>query len=141
MRIKLNKYFNLDEFVPPETYSKFKSDAIWFTTKAIIESAFHLRTKFGECTINDWYIGGDYKYSGYRPITCRVGADNSLHRCGKAADLKFKNATPEEVRNYIKSNAPIFLALGLTTIESNTDSWVHIDCRTTNANYILEVNG
>lgn len=141
MRDRLNKYFYTDEFVPREIYEKFKGNSMWFISKAVVESAYHLRTKFGPATVNNWYDGGEFSYSGYRPPTCTIGAPLSMHRCGKAADLKFKNASPEEVRDYIKANAKLFLAFGLTTIEKDTPTWVHIDCRYTNFNYILEVNG
>ena len=38
--------------------------------------------------INNWFNGGNYAYSGLRPLSGGVGAFNSLHRYGAAVDIK-----------------------------------------------------
>jgi hypothetical protein len=74
--------------------------------------------------VNNWAIGGDIRYAGFRPPECKIGGKYSTHRFGRALDLHFKNVTAEEVRNDIKENLDLFPLI--TRIENNV-SWFHFD--------------
>lgn len=142
MRIKLNKYFYLDEFVSPHIYNMYGANSIWFVAKPIIEAAFHLRTMFGPTIVNDWYDGGDRMWSGFRDSSCTIGALNSFHKHGKAFDSIYKSADIEDVKKYVINNHKIFNAFGITAMEANSSNWLHLDCRNvSNSNSILLVNG
>lgn len=142
MRIALNKYFFIDEFVSPRIYELYKGNSIWFIDRPLIEVSFHLRNKFGPLIINNWYKGGSRDASGFRDRNCTVGADNSFHRQGKAIDIVPIDATVVEVKRYIEERQDIILALGITTMEENTTSWIHLDSRNTNkSKFLLKVSG
>jgi hypothetical protein len=104
----------------------------------IVKVAQLLRDKFGSITINNDYLGGSYNYSGVRPFDCKIGAKFSAHKFGRGLDLKFKEATPEEVQAYILQNESLFLNTGLTRLEDAaiTKTWLHIDCTYTGLNNI-----
>jgi methionine synthase II (cobalamin-independent) len=53
--------------------------------------------------------------------------------------MKFKNITPEEIREEIRNNVSTFYAAGVKCIELDTPTWLHVDCRSTVNNAILWV--
>ena len=87
-------------------------------------------------------MGGQYKWSGLRTknafylkknkagklVKKPIGAEMSQHRFGRAADLKFKNITPEEIRKAIKSDRK-FWGEYINCVENKTGTWLHIDVR------------
>ena len=138
--MKITPDFYLTEFVPKEIHDTFKDKSIWFIDPKIPIICQKLRDIIGKpITINNWHDGGTYNYSGFRTRSCNVGAENSQHRHGRAADLHIAGITPEEVRQLIRDNFSELNKLGLTTIEKNTDTWTHVDVRCTNMNTLLEV--
>ena len=80
---------------------------------------------------NDWYWGGNNQYRGWRPWNCKVGANLSQHKFGRALDQKFKYATAEEVRQKIKKDPWKDEFKHIKSIENNV-SWLHFDCRNWN---------
>lgn len=134
-RIKISENFYLDEYIPKELYmsTENKTELLSLIDPVLIESDQKLRYVFGEITINNWFIGGDRIYSGFRPINCKIGAKGSDHKFGKASDKLFKNATPQEVRKYIKSN---YKSLKITKIEDDI-SWVHTSVAKTGEKYLV----
>jgi hypothetical protein len=136
----LTKNFIIQEFVTPEIYKRFGENSIWFVDKRIINVAQYLRETLNvPATINNWHTGGQYKESCLRDFQTSTGAKFSQHKYGRAADIKFSGVKPEEVRDYIRKNFAVLLAMGLTTIEKDTPTWVHIDCRNTGIKTLLEV--
>lgn len=135
----VSKNFVLQEFIDPATFAKYGKNSIWFIDKRVIYISQVLRDIFGPITINNWHDGGTFKLSGFRPGSEMIGASMSQHKYGRAADLKFKNQDPEEIRIYIEKNFDTFKNYGLTTIELNTPTWLHFDCRQTNLNYLFKV--
>jgi len=120
------KYFSIQELVDPETYRIFGQRAWMFFDESALIAIDQLRGEFGPATINDWKWGGNYKWSGLRTKNCTIGAEYSLHRFGKAFDLKFQNFTAKEVRAHIKKK-PDYWECYISRIE-NKVNWLHIDC-------------
>lgn len=143
-RIQLTTNLYLDEYIPRELYMLHQHKPhrlVGLLDSRLINSDQLLRTKFGQVTINNWWGLNDIDFakeiakpagqrwirneSGLRLHGTNTGAKLSQHFFGRASDKIFKNATSDEVRNYIKENYQI---LGITCIEDNV-SWVHSDVR------------
>jgi hypothetical protein len=138
--MNISKDFTLAEFVPPSIYEKYLEKSVWFIDPRIVIMAQFIRDRFGKpITINNYLSGGNYQYSAFRDTACTIGAVNSQHRHGRAFDFRIKGITPEEVRQDIIKNFPAYRETGLTTIEADTDTWVHVDCRFTNQPTLLIV--
>lgn len=130
IEMRLNDYFNLQEFVPREIHDQFGDKSIWFIDPRIIRGACVLRHLIGEpIVINDWYIGGDYNYSGFRPLDCPVGSKYSQHKFGRAIDVKAPESGNDYLRGFIYDNW-YNLNSFFTTVELDTNGWVHLDNRT-----------
>jgi hypothetical protein len=67
-----------------------------------------------------------YKWSGYRPPHCKIGAPASAHKRAKAADPK---GSEKEFMQIVRNNAKRFYDLGLRRVEdvSITPGWLHMD--------------
>lgn len=145
-RIKVGKYFFLDEFVDPFTYFNEKDNGFSKLDKRLFEIADLLREKYGSSiSINNWwsfYLQNSdkpldwivmkieesklSKWSGYRSTRCKIGAKASAHRLGKAIDPK---GNEKEFFEIVKNNLKEFHALGVRRLEdiSITKGWLHID--------------
>ena len=121
------KNFAIHELVDPETYKIFGQRAWEFFDPRLLKLIDKLRDTYGPATINNWKWGGKFKWSGLRTSKCKIGAKYSQHRFGRAADLKFRNVTPQEVRGYIKTD-PYFDSI-LNCVENGTPTWLHVDVR------------
>jgi len=130
----LTTNFRLEEFIDPDTFKKYGEQSIWFIDPRIVNLAQFIRERLGKpCTINNWYSGGQYQYSGFRPPACTIGASLSQHRFGRAIDLKVSGMSADEVRDDIINNYDVYRKVGLTTIEDGAyaPTWCHIDIRDT----------
>lgn len=136
----VSKNFMIQEFVPRDVYQRFGESSIWFIDQRIITLAQHFRDLFGPLTVNNWHAGGLFDSRGFRPCTDPDGAKFSQHRFGRAVDLVFDDEPAEFIREYIRKN---FIHLnqefGLTTIEKDTPTWVHVDLRYTGLEHLMEV--
>ena len=138
--MKITNDFCIQEFVPKKVFQKFGDYSIWFMDKQIILFSQYMRDRFGPVTVNDWSWGGHYDSRGYRTPDDPDGTKFSQHRFGRAVDLVFKDAYPDNVRKYIQDNFPALnRSFGITTIEDKTPSWVHVDKRWTNLNTLFIV--
>ena len=79
--MKLNKYFEMQEFLPPDEYklvSESENPLKAFYSrmdKRIIDLAVFVREFFGKpVRVNTWQIGGQFSLRGWRPKTCKIGA-------------------------------------------------------------------
>jgi hypothetical protein len=136
----ISKNFDLKEFIPPDIYSRYGDSSIWFIDNRVITICQWLRDYFNRSlTINNWHIGGTYKESGLRSFETTTGAQASQHKFGRAADIKIEGITPDEVRKTINMLWITLRRLGLTTVESNTPTWTHIDVRFTGLNDLFKV--
>ncbi len=122
--------FQLYELVDPYTF-KSRGVAAWSLLRQDALDALHgLRTFINvPITINNWFSGGSYEWSGYRSPACTLGAQFSQHRYGNAFDCKFKDMTAEEARQIILKNQDSPLLQKIMRLEADTVGWVHIDAK------------
>lgn len=138
--VRLSDDFIIQEFIPKEVYDIYGIKSAWFIDIRLVNICQYLRDHIGKpITINNWFSGGSYNDSGFR--VSGVGASMSQHKYGRAADLKVKDLTPEEVHAIISEKWNVLKKLGLTTLEnaSKTPTWTHIDLRFTGMDSIFFV--
>ena len=137
----VSPHFDIREFVTPEAWLSLGERSAWLIDRRIIEVAELLREMIDRpVTINNWHTGGHYKESGLRSMNTRTGAVWSQHKFGRAIDMKVQGMKPEDVRNLIRQNWEAFRFVGLTTIEKDTPTWVHCDCRYTGLRTLFEIH-
>ena len=149
-RIQLSKNFFLDEYISRELYfanqdpaSPFSAypDKIWHEIlrrkidDRLVESDQALRDLFGPVMINNWAIGGERQWCGYRPYDCPVGSTLSDHREGSVSDKIFQDYSAEEVIHWLKVNDN-YKKVGITIIEEfrgKDITWLHSGVSWTNS--------
>lgn len=122
-------HFELYELVPEEEYNHY-GERLWnYFDPNILKAQDLLAERFGTCTVNNWKLGGNLSYRGYRPPSCTFCGELSAHRLFKALDSSFKTATAEEVRQYlIDTNGLNGLVTRIEMPKPGKDMlWVHID--------------
>ena len=146
LRIKVSKYFHLDEFVDPHTYFKDADRGLSKVDKRLFAIADLMREKLGKpLSINNWWSfyqknsskNIDWvieqieqsrlsKWSGIRTDRCTIGTKASAHRLGRAIDPKGNEV---EMYGVFKQNLKQFYDLGVRRIEDPniTKGWFHID--------------
>lgn len=136
--MKITKNFSLQELVPPDVYTTFGSNAIWFIDHRIPYIAQEVRDILGcPVYINTWdfYKNLDFRLvyteSGFVPRYVHREAQFSQHYMGRAIDIKVPSMTVEEVFQAIIAHEPLLMQIGLSCIEDieATKSWLHLDCR------------
>ena len=138
--MNLSKNFILQEFVPPDVFAQFGDKAAWFIDPKVVAIAQWLRDHTGKSvTVNNWHTGGQYKESGLRSFLTRTGAAYSQHKFGRAADIKILGMGGAEMRKIVDDNSAALMELGLTTVELDTPTWLHVDCRYTGLTSIFKV--
>ena len=90
-----------------------------------------MRKEFGVVYLNNWYWGGPTQYRGWRPMD--YDSTLSQHKFGRAADMKFKNASAEAVRFAILASPYSKAFKYISGLEMDV-SWVHIDVGNRNRN-------
>lgn len=126
-------YFQIHELVPPHVFEQRGEKAWELLDDRMILSIDALKKRFpnGTMTINNYYWGGNRKWSGLRtagfyPSVERYDASYSQHKYGRAFDCVFSDYDINEVREYVKSHPEEFPYL--TGIEEGV-SWFHGDTR------------
>jgi hypothetical protein len=137
------KHFIIKEFVPPDVWDAEGEQSISHIDERLLITADQIWEHFNSIykgkekfsiTVNDWCYGGKFKYRGYRPPNCTIGAAHSMHRkidghkCG-AFDCDIKGFTANEARLEIIENRAKFPHL---TRMENLVSWLHGDIKVTN---------
>ena len=98
------KHFSVHELLPPAAYQAHgKRGLLFFDINALITLDM-LRDRYGPITINNWYWGGNRKYSGWRPWDCPIGAILSQHKFGRAFDCLFRDVTADDVREDMRKS-------------------------------------
>ncbi len=142
--MKISEHFHIEEFVPQNVFKTWQIKSLWFIDRRIIVLAEFIRRRFDkEVTINNRFEGGVYDQSGFRLPSTNVGAVLSQHKFGRAIDIKIPDLGDdfaEIVRDDIRNNFDEYNKNHLTTIESDTPSWVHCDIRETLLNKLFIVN-
>ena len=118
------KFFKLYELLPPEIYRS--EDKHWeLLDERLLETLDVIREILGVPLIcNTWYQGGNRRYCGFRVANCKVGAVNSYHKRGMAADLLSNKLTAEEMRQIIDKHQD---RLPYPVRIERSVSWLHID--------------
>ena len=148
-------HFSWGELIAPELYKEFKNRWHELLDANVIEIAEWLRVETGKpIIINNWQSGGQFKYSGVRPMDCPIGAKGSAHkvnisngnviRKGCALDLKVSGFSEQDLYELIKKNYKDLFNKGLRQVESPTitvnpktgEGWVHISTRRTGKNCV-----
>ena len=132
--MKLNTYFDIEEFVPPQIFKKYGMNSLQFIDPKIIAIATAYREFFKmPVFINDWHKGGPYSYRGFRTPRVNLGAELSQHKFGRAFDCNIGSMNEKQMFIAVSENFEFFKQFGLTTLENYkfTDGWLHSDCRTT----------
>jgi len=120
------KNFSIQEFVDPITYTDFGEKSWQIFDDRIILSIQKLRDYFDKpITINNWFSGGQFKFRGFRPPSCTIGAIVSAHRFGRAIDFDVAGMKAEEVRQVIIQKHEELFPL-IMRMEAGVN-WVHID--------------
>ncbi len=138
-RIQLTANLFLDEYIPKDLYLKYvgrEHILIGLLDKRLITADQSLRNHFGAVTINNWWDQGNRNWSGLRTPDTSYYSPTSQHSFDRASDKLFKDATPDEVRIYIKQ---YWKELGITCIEDNV-TWTHSDVRYWRGTNLLIVN-
>lgn len=141
--MKLNKYFEIEEFVPPQIFKQYGQRSIWFIDPKIVDIATAYREFFEvPVRINNWHNGGPYSYRGYRPPRVNIGSEYSQHKFGRAFDCNIGTMNAKQMFDEVSKNYAHFEKFGLTTLENYkfTDGWLHSDCRITNNDKLLIVD-
>lgn len=123
-------YFTHDELVPPELAEKSAEYCFGLFKPLLLNGLDQLREDLGfPLFVNDWAIGGNRKYCGYRQRSCTVGAPASWHKCGGALDLHTR--TDSEMVRLIARVKKFPNVYGIRRIENPalTNGWLHIDCK------------
>ncbi len=140
-RIKVEKNFYLDEFIPKELYIAHQEYQL---RRLIDERLFKLmqviRDRHGARTINDWWNGKGRNYSGYRQVGTSYYSLFSCHSNGRATDSIGKTTAPEIWEDIRKNYNTIYKPLGLTIIEVGKEiDWLHVGLGATNLNGLFEI--
>jgi len=127
--MKLSKNFSLEELVHPDFINMLGDRAAHLINPRLVDTCQALRDQVQTgITINDWHRGGNFKFSGLRPLDSTVGAKRSMHKTGKAADLKFTGLTAEKVYYHILNNQDKYPYIIRMESIDYTPSWIHIEC-------------
>lgn len=122
--MQISPHFKIQELVPRSIFEKYGVESTQFISKNIVSALESLRLHFSKpIYVNDWVSGGKLEYRGFREANCKVGALNSAHKRGMAADINIDGYSSDEVINYLKKN---YSKHGITMIEDDTPTWVHI---------------
>lgn len=119
------KYFDIHELVDPDTLAELNQDAWTLLDQKAVDTIDWIREKTGKLmTVNNYEWGGRFKYRGYRPENCTVGAPKSAHKKGMAFDFDVKGMSSQAVRMWLIEHEnelphPIRCEADVT--------WVHID--------------
>ena len=126
------KHLIMQEIVPRDLYDMFKEPAQLFAVfdEQVLMGADWLRNRYGTMTCNNWHIGGDFNWSGFRTVGSPHYSAGSMHSVGKALDLKFSKSSAEEIRADLRT---LEYVPHITRIEDGV-TWLHIDTKTTNKN-------
>lgn len=126
------KYFRIEELVSPQTF-KDRGEKAWeLLDNRLLVTLDELRERYGPMTINNWYWGGERKWSGLRTPESPWYSQYSQHTFGRAADILFADTTVDQVRQDIVDDSKQFrhdeIYSFITAVEDDV-SWLHIDVR------------
>jgi hypothetical protein len=128
--VSLPAGFVIQELVTPEIFKQRGASAIELIDPRILQILGQLRADYGPLIVNNWHTGGAFKFRGYRPKDCPVGAPGSMHKRGMAVDCHSPKIATEQLRREViakaKTNHPVYSLIG--AIEDGVN-WLHVDVR------------
>lgn len=125
-----NKYFNIEELVSSKCYEQYGDDSIKFLDKIALEALENVREILDIPLIcNNWNIGGNRNYCGYREPDCGVGVKTGYHYKGQAFDLISSEMTAKEMREKLSNNIDkLKHPIRVEKWDNKGEiSWLHID--------------
>ncbi len=123
------KYFKIEELVDRETHRLYGEGAWMFFRPEALMALDDLREFFGVSVIvNNWPMGGNNQYRGFRHGGVTIGGRRSQHRLGNAFDCSVKGYTAEQARQKILENKDDPLLCRINCLEGVVN-WLHFDCR------------
>lgn len=126
--MNLSNNFQLEEFVHPEFIKVLGDRAALLINPRLVDTFQALRDQLKTpIKINDWHSGGNFKFSGLRPLYSTEGAKRSIHKTGCAADGKFQ-LPAEKVYLHILNNQDKYPYISRMEEINYTPTWVHIEC-------------
>lgn len=128
-----SKYFTTQELVDEEVYSLLGDNAIKLIDDRLIETIDAVREILGVPLIcNNWHWGGSRDQCGYRSVKCCIGAQNSFHKYGMAADLISVKMSAKEMRDKLEQNKHLLPhPIRIEKWNYNGEiSWLHVDVST-----------
>lgn len=133
------KHFKLAELVDP-WFLAMPEDQVWdMLDENALRAIDALRDKFGPLLIN----GRGYTESGLRRSDTKTGAKFSMHKVGKAFDLKplQKGVTVTMMFDWIMANKAEAYAMGIRRVEDikYTPTWIHVDAKDTGAENVGKI--
>lgn len=118
------RHFSIEELTPPG-YQDWD-----LLHPELLELLDEIRDLIDEpMIVNNWKYGGGHTLRGWRPDKCKVGAKNSFHKKGMAADFDVPGSTADEIREKLirwKTKEGKLAHLGGIEMGVN---WCHVDCR------------
>jgi len=126
-------HFDIEELVPRAMLKAKGEEYCWnLLTPGFLVALESFRVAWdAPIWLNDWAIGGDLQYCGWRPVLCKEGAILSAHKKGIAGDLHSSNI--DALHRFSVTHA---FSHGFKRMESSvcTPSWCHLDTNATGKN-------
>ena len=123
------KYFEIHELVPPKVFVQRGEKAWELLDDRLLITLDRLRVRYGSMTVNNYFWGGDRKWSGLRTPDSPYYREFSQHSFGRAADCIFKNYTADHIQKEIQKRCKFDTNLEhINSIELGV-TWVHFDVR------------
>jgi len=125
---KVSEFFTAEEFIPKELYLDYGPRAMRFIDSRLLDIMDYIREEAGHpITINNWHLGGSFNESGLRIPGHSNYKRSSCHSFGRAVDFRSDKISVDELKKIIlETDCEELKTMGLTAIEKNTPSWVHI---------------
>jgi hypothetical protein len=96
---------------------------------AALRALDNLREFFGvPITVNNWHVGGQFQWRGYRNDRCPQYSRGSEHSKGNAFDCDIEGYTAEQARKKIIANKDNPLLVEIMRLEAGV-SWLHFDLK------------
>jgi len=130
------RYFSIKELVDKKTFESHPEWKLWWMfDDRLLKLIDAVRGELGPVSINTWDWGGNFTESGLRIAGMKHYNPASQHSFGRAADLKFRDHTANEVRTYLNYNYAKFAHIAQSITCEKDVSWVHLDVRSNNDGY------
>lgn len=128
--VNVKNYFpDIRELVSYEIYEVLGEASRLLIPDSVLDSLNRLRCSVGlPLRVNDWHTGGQFRYSGVRPVGCAEGAKMSRHKLTDKGVYAFdiKCSDMGKLTRIVKAQSK---ELGIGRIENpaKTKTWLHCE--------------